>query len=396
MKIFASMCAFIFTGGFVVSDTDYFALRRGLGNSKQVFESTGMGRVVFLGGSITFMSGWRDMVCAELERRFPETKFDFINAGIPSTGSTPGAYRLARDVFKNGPVDLIFEEAAVNDFYNGRSDKEQIRGMEGIVRHAQNINPNIDIILMHFVDPEKIKEYNNGEIPAVIQNHERVAVHYNLPSINFALEVTERINREEFSWENDFKDKHPSPFGHQLYFRTITRLFEFAWVGKSIGENGRIETYYQPEKLDDFCYDTGMLLSPDNVEKVNGFTMDPKWENTVGGATRPGFVNVPMLVGKNPGDSFEFSFVGSAVGLFVIAGPDSGSVEYRINNGKWQKQDLYTKWSQGLHIPWIYMLEAELEKEKKHRLEVRLLGQKNRQSQGYSCRIVNFVINAYE
>ena len=267
------------------------------------------------------------------------TKFDFINAGIPSTVSTPGAYLLARDVFKNGPVDLIFEEAAVNDFYNGRSDKEQIRGMEGIVRHAQNINPNIDIILMHFVDPEKIKEYNNGEIPAVIQNHERVAVHYNLPSINFALEVTERINREEFSWENDFKDLHPSPFGHQLYFRTITRLFEFAWVGKSIGENGRIKAYYQPEKLDDFCYDTGMLLSPDNVEKVNGFIMDPKWENTVGGATRPGFVNVPMLVGKNPGDSFELSFVGSAVGLFVIAGPDSGSVEYRIDNGKWQKQD---------------------------------------------------------
>ena len=95
---------------------------------------------------------------------------------------------MARDVLKNGPVDLMFEEAAVNDFYNGRSDKEQIRGMEGIVRHAQNINPNIDIILMHFVDPEKVKEYNNGEIPAVIQNHERVAVHFNLPSINFALE----------------------------------------------------------------------------------------------------------------------------------------------------------------------------------------------------------------
>ena len=107
-------------------------------------------------------------------------------------------------------------------------------------------------------------------------------------------------------------------------------------------------------------------------------------------------MNVPMLVGKNPGDSFEFSFVGSAVGLFVIAGPDSGSVEYRINNGKWQKQDLYTKWSQGLHIPWVYMLEAELEKEKKHRLAVRLLYKKNRQSQGYSCRIVNFVINTYE
>ena len=124
--------------------------------------------------------------------------------------------------------------------------------------------------------------------------------------------------------------------------------------------------------------------------------MDPHWQNTVGGGIRPGFVNVPMLVGKNPGDSFELSFIGSAVGLFVIAGPDAGSIEYRINNSKWKKQDLYTKWSQSLHIPWVYMLETELEKRKKHQLEVRLLNQKNMQSKGYSCRIVNFVVNTYE
>ena len=334
MKTFVSICSLIFTGGIVTSNADYFALRHGLANSKQVFESTGVGRVVFLGGSITFMSGWREMVCVELEHRFPETKFDFINAGIPSTGSTPGAYRLVRDAFKNGRVDLIFEEAAVNDFYNGRSDREQIRGMEGIVRHARNINPNIDIILMYFVDPEKMREYNNDKIPKVIQNHERVAAHYNLPSINFALEITERINREEFSWENDFKDLHPSPFGHQLYFRTINRLFEVAWVDKPVAANGQIKAYYQPGKLDEFCYEAGMLLSPDNIEKVNGFKVDPHWQNTVGGGTRPGFVNVPMLVSENPGDSFELSFIGSAVGLFVIAGPDAGSIEYRINNGK--------------------------------------------------------------
>ena len=90
MKIFASMCAFVFL---CRERYRLLCFTSRVEDSKQVFESTGMGRVVFLGGSITFMSGWRDMVCAELERRFPETKFDFINAGIPSTGSTPGAYR---------------------------------------------------------------------------------------------------------------------------------------------------------------------------------------------------------------------------------------------------------------------------------------------------------------
>src|SRR5690554_3486699 len=127
-----------------------------------------------------------------LERRFPDTEFEFIPAGIPSMGSTPGAFRLERDVLKDGPVDLLFEEAAVNDATNGRRREEQIRGMEGIVRHTLYANPSTDILLMYFVDPEKMAAYRDGEIPEVIQNHEQVAIHYNLPSLHLAREVTDR------------------------------------------------------------------------------------------------------------------------------------------------------------------------------------------------------------
>ena len=45
---------------------------------------------------------------------------------------------------------------------------------------------------MYFVDPEKMTVYNEGSIPAVIRNHERVAEYYQLPSLNLAMEVTER------------------------------------------------------------------------------------------------------------------------------------------------------------------------------------------------------------
>ena len=154
---------------------DYFTLRGGLENCRIRFERDKSGRVVFLGGSITEMHGWREMVCKDLQRRFPHTKFDFINAGIPSTGSTPGAFRLLRDAFGHGPVDLLFEEAAVNDDTNGFSDRAQIRGMEGIVRHARLVQPEIDIVMLHFVDPGKMREINAGKTPAVIANHEKVA-----------------------------------------------------------------------------------------------------------------------------------------------------------------------------------------------------------------------------
>jgi hypothetical protein len=51
-------------------------------NSKRIFETTGRGRVAFLGGSITEMDGYRPMVCDYLTKKFPQTEFDFVAAGI--------------------------------------------------------------------------------------------------------------------------------------------------------------------------------------------------------------------------------------------------------------------------------------------------------------------------
>lgn len=372
----------------------YHTLRNGLTNARSVFENTRRGRVVFMGGSITNMSGWRELVSEDLRRRFPGTQFDFINAGMPSTGSTPGAFRLERDAFRNGPVDLLFEEAAVNDYYNGRSSIEQVRAMEGLVRHARILNANIDIIIMHFVDPPKMEEYNRFTVPRTIQNHEKVAEHYQIPTINVALEVTERIKLKDFTWDKDFKDLHPSPFGHTIYKDAIARCFDAAWHGKAMKEHPR--PHILPDRLDAWCYESGMLLPPDRANPLNGFTLSEKWRNTVGGETRPGFVDVPMLIGELPGSGFDLLFHGTAVGLFVAAGPDAGIIEYSIDGGVWEKRDLFTKWSSLLHIPWLNILTAELEPLTTHKLSVRISDDKNRESTGHACRIVNFAVNADE
>jgi sialidase-1 len=227
---------------------DYFQLRGGLHRSFTKFQTEKVGRVAFLGGSITQSKGWRDLVCVDLQKRFPETKFDFIAAGISSLGSTPGAFRFQRDVLANGPVDLLFEEAAVNDDTNGFSDIEQIRGMEGIVRHALRSNPKMDVVLLHFVDPGKMDEIRAGKTPAVIANHEKVAGRYDIPSIDLAREVTDRIDAGEFTWENDFKGLHPAPFGHELYARSIGRMLDAAWRNKPA--NGNIANRELPAPLD--------------------------------------------------------------------------------------------------------------------------------------------------
>ncbi len=103
--------------------------------------------------------------------------------------------------------------------------------MEGIVSQALRSNPQMDIVMLHFADQDKMADYNNGRVPVVIQQHEKVADYYGVNSINLAKEVNDRVLNGEFTWRDDFKDLHPSPFGQELYFRTIKHLFETSWQG---------------------------------------------------------------------------------------------------------------------------------------------------------------------
>ncbi|HEY5509840.1 MAG TPA: GDSL-type esterase/lipase family protein [Prolixibacteraceae bacterium] len=91
---------------YIYKSRNYHAYRSRLHNAQIVFEREKSGRVAFFGGSITQGSGWRDSVCAYLQKKFPNTRFDFIQAGIASMGSTPGAFRFERDVLAKGRVDL--------------------------------------------------------------------------------------------------------------------------------------------------------------------------------------------------------------------------------------------------------------------------------------------------
>jgi len=371
---------------------NYHTFRESLKNSSQKFEKDKAGRIVFMGGSITFGNGWRDSVCNFIQKEFPETKFDFINAGVSSMGSTPGAFRFENDVLKNGKVDLLFLEAAVNDDTNSTPPGEITRGMEGIVRHAKNANPLCDIVIMHFVDPGKMVDYKNGKIPDVIRLHEKVAEHYNVSTINLAKEVTERISAGEFDWQNDFKDLHPSPFGQHIYYQSIKQFLQSALISNESVLSTMAEL---PEPLDKFSYSNGILVEPNPPKPIKGWKMIENWNPADGKGTRANYVNVPMLVGEYPGKIIKFEFKGNAVGIAVAAGPDAGIIEYSIDDSDWQKQDLFTQWSKNLYLPWFYTLGSGL-KSGKHMLQIRLTDDKNAESTGNKCVLRYFYFNETE
>ena len=377
--------------GIQISSLNFQHIRSGLQNCQIKFEKEKFGRVAFLGGSITYNSGWRDSICHYLIKRFPDTKFEFINAGIPSMGSTPAAFRLERDVLSKGRIDLLFEEAAVNDASNGRTSEEQIRAMEGIIRHLRYSNPGINIVMMHFVDPDKMKDYRTGEVPVVIQNHNKVAEHYNIPTINLAREVTERINNQEFNWEDDFKDLHPSAFGQGVYSRSIISFLEHAFIDK-VQDDSMITLFDLPKKIDDNCYDKGQLTDISKSDIINGWYIEDSWTPEDDAGVRSNYFRVPMLISNASGSLLSFRFSGKAIGIAVAAGPDSGIIEYRIDNGDWHYLNLFTPWSMHLHLPWYYTLSAELPA-KEHLLELRTSQMKDVRSKGNSCRIRYFFVN---
>jgi len=376
--------------GFPLPASDFHVLRSDFQHSFLKFKNEKKGVVAFMGGSITESDGWRNKVCQYLKEKFPETNFEFINAGIASTGSTPGAFRLSSEVLSKGKIDLLFEEAAVNDRTNGFDSLAQIRGMEGIVRHAKRSNPQMDIVLMHFVDPDKLADYKNGVIPSEIQNHERVAEHYQVNSIHLAKEVYERIKNKEFTWADDFKDLHPSPFGQEVYFQSIKIFLNNAF--NPVPKNGLNTAYTLPNILNDGSYDKGRYLSIKKAEIKSDFMSVDSWKPQEGAGTRKQYVNIPALIGEKPDAAFQLEFTGNTIGICVASGPDAGIISYSIDGKPFKKLDLFTRWSENLHLPWYLMLGQSLN-EKKHTLRVRILSEKNQKSKGNACRILHFLVN---
>lgn len=377
-----------------LKSSNYHIIRGGLKNSFIKFEKLKKARVAFLGGSITYNGGWRDSLMQYMQNRFPQTEFEFIASGIPSFGSTEDVFRLKRDILNNGSVDLLFVEAAVNDKGKGRSDEEIERSMEGIVRHVRNVDPTTDIVFMYFVDPKKMEIYREGEIPQVIINHDSVAEYYNIPAINLAKEVTERIDAGEFTWKDDFQNLHPSPFGQGIYALSMISFLNNTWSG-FVADDDKILDYSMPEKLENACYDNGVLIHAVEIKLSKGWKVDDNWNPKDKMRKRDNYINVPMLIGKYPGEILKFNFNGNAVGIAVAAGPDAGIIEYRIDKGEWRRKDLFTPHSTSYHLPWYYTLADNL-KSDRHILQLRLTDDKNLRSVGNFCRIRYFYVNKSE
>ncbi len=365
-------------------------VRGKLDNAWHRFQTQKRGHVAFLGGSITEMDGYRPMVCEILQKRFPETQFTFTAAGVSSTCSTTGAFRLENDILSQGPVDLLFVEYAVNDDQDAHHAREEcIRGMEGVIRHARLHNPNADVVMTFFLNESSMKKYNAGQVPLPVAAHSEVAEHYQVSTVNLAKKVTSSIAAGEFDWKK-FGGVHPAPFGNRIAADMIGGLFDAMW---SVPPKGVVSANALPAvPLDQSSYFRGRFVDPSELRLGNGWSLAvPDWKKIPGGK-RERFTSVPCVQAQEAGAELEMTFSGTSVGAYVVAGPDAGMLEASVDGGVPVKVNVFHDFSKGLHYPRT-VLFGDVLPPGKHTLKLRVSEAKDERSAGHAARVLHFVVN---
>jgi len=350
-------------------------------------------RVVALGGSITQKAdGHSAMIQAWLSTRFPEATIEATNAGLASTCSTSGAFRFQDHVLDGQKLDLLVVEFAVNDDQDaGHPERDCIRGMEGIVVQAQAAGA--AVLMIHYVNEGMIKIYHEKSVPVSVSGHEKVAAHYEIPSANVGAEVAEGITDGRYTWK-DYGGAHPEKFGYQIATNMAIRILDQMFAKDGATTESQPDKTPQPGLLDPQSYSGGSFVPATDAELAGNHwtTGHPVRESIPEGSLRSDYFSWPMIRATEVGASLSYRFEGRAIGAFVLAGPDAGMVETRIDGGEWKKTDLYGNYSRGLNYPRSVIFATELGKGE-HLLELRIAETNNERSKGHAATLLQFEVN---
>ncbi|MCB1064118.1 MAG: SGNH/GDSL hydrolase family protein [Verrucomicrobiae bacterium] len=386
-----TIAAVLNTGAFAVEPTIH--LRDGFANLRHRATVDKKAHVAFLGGSITQNTrGHTAMIPAWLEETFPDTKFTFTNAGLSSTCSVTGAFRVADDVIAKGPVDLLVVEFAVNDDQDASHDqKTATRGMEGIIRQVRAHNPAADILMVHFVNPDLLAKAQAGESSVSITAHESVAEHWGITTVNIANALAASTEAGNMDWAQ-YGGVHPKSEGYRFASDFMIDAIQSSWKDQPV--TSEIAAHQAPDKpLDENSYGKVRAFDLQQASWLGGWKFGPVGKDLMPlGSIREDYLDRPMLRGEEAGNIIYLDFMGRALTAFVLAGPDSGDLEVSIDGGDWKRVPNFHRFSTGLNYPRSLILADDLTSGF-HIGAVRIASEIPEGSQGHAVSILKLGIN---
>ena len=307
-------------------------------------------KVAYFGGSVTDQRGWRVFSLNWLQKQFPQAKIEEINAAIGGTDSGLGVFRLDHDVLRFKP-DLIFIEFAINDSKMSSIDIE--KSFEGIIRKTWRKLPECDICFVYTLTGRDQKTLFRGKMSPTASVMERIADHYNIPTIHMGVEIAElakkgklvfrgakgtmtRVSGKELNENAEipvnkngkiaFTGDGTHPYintGHKLYMAAIARSLPI------IEKSGKPDPHKLPKAMGTNWEHAEMLPLSQGALSKSGWQRMPRKSPLSKFNKR-----MPQIWKAAPGATLEFKFKGVKLGIYDIIGPDCGCLEITVDGKK--------------------------------------------------------------
>lgn len=322
-------------------------------------------RVAVIGGSITAGAGassvekrWPNRFVSFLQEKFPETRFELVNAGIGATGSEIGACRVKRDVLGKAP-DLVIVEFSVND----TSTRESAESYEGLIRQLLAADRKIDVMCLGMVDQRGVSAQ---------AWHEQVARHYGLPFVSYRDEVWPKIQKGELRWTDVAADSvHPNDMGHDLAARLLFRAYD---------KSSKVRETLPPP-LFGTTLAHGDFVKMTDLEPLENNGFFPLKDSMWGIGLACTNANGRLLVRAK----------GRAVAILYRKGCapyNWGKIAVSLDGGEPRVIDCFSdQW-------WWYTPDVFLCRDApgEHLIEIRTLPEKNPKSRGYGCHLTGILV----
>ncbi|MHB1456287.1 MAG: SGNH/GDSL hydrolase family protein [Armatimonadota bacterium] len=322
-----------------------------------------------IGGSITEGAAastperrWANLAAQWWITHFPNTKVEFVNAGIGATGSNIGAHRAKEHLLKFNP-DVVIMEYAVND----PNDKLAAETLEGMVRQTLKMPNKPAVMLLFTMNPQGA----NAQ-----EWHSKIGYHYGLPMISYRDGLYPEFESGAIKWESIMPDGiHPNDQGMKYIGQYIGSFLDGVLANLPADKKlPRIKRMPKPFISDVFEYTE--MLNSDSIMPVankgwtpaNVYRFGNCWETTT------------------PGSELDFDVEGDTISLvfFRIKG-DKGIAEAQVDDTPAVKMNAWFDADWGGYSCWE--LIARNLGPGKHRLKIKVLHENATQSNGHKFQL---------
>jgi lysophospholipase L1-like esterase len=302
-----------------------------------------------------------------------------VNAAIGGTGSDLGVFRLRNDLLRHKP-GLVFVEFAVNDA--GKNEIRTLRAMEGIVRSIRRSDPRTGIVFIYTATRKMDEEgYSKGQTPASVALHHRIATHYGISEVNVGETLAADVRAKHGGdWKAMTRDDvHPNDAGYAIYAAEVRAFLERRLAAQNTGETASPGTISPsiPAPLVNNPLERGAMIDAWDLPETTGWTREPE---------PLGRHISHRLSASQPGTELRVPFNGDAIGLYWLIAPDSGDIEWRIDDGPWKRASSWDKYALSFTRA-NYAILSDTLSPGRHNLTLRLLSDKNPESSGTFVRI---------